>query len=56
MIASRISLALACVLFGTQVAANEAAKHARAVRFFVPEGATRFAGYFRIVNEGAVRL
>ena len=21
-----------------------------------PEGATRFAGYFRIVNEGAVRL
>ena len=23
---------------------------------FQPEGATRFAGYFRIVNEGAVRL
>src|SRR6202008_1917412 len=22
----------------------------------LPEGATRFAGYFRIVNEGAVRL
>jgi len=28
---------------------------AEAVRL-VPEGATRFAGYFRIVNEGAVRL